>query len=60
MTVTESGDLYLFNAKLLRIKIKDIEDIFATEKHIIALQGNNTILQFQIDDIKSHQFFTNQ
>ncbi|CAD8126906.1 unnamed protein product [Paramecium sonneborni] len=60
VTITENGEFYLFNQKMIRIKIKDIQDIFSTDKYIFALQNNNTILQYSIQEIESHQFFTNQ
>ncbi|CAK63495.1 unnamed protein product (macronuclear) [Paramecium tetraurelia] len=60
VAITESGEFYLFNQKMIRIKIKDIKDIFCTEKYIFAIQNNHTILQYSIEEIQSHQFFTNQ
>lgn len=48
VTITENGEFYLFNQKMIRIKIKDIQDIFSTDKYIFALQNNNTILQYSI------------
>ncbi|CAK89426.1 unnamed protein product (macronuclear) [Paramecium tetraurelia] len=60
VAITESGELYLFNQKMIRVKMKDIQDIFATDKYLFAIQNNNTILQYSIEDIQTHQFFTNQ
>ncbi|CAD8125496.1 unnamed protein product [Paramecium sonneborni] len=60
VAVTESGEFYLFNKKMIRVKIKDIQDIFSTDKYIFAIQNNNTILQYSIEEISQHQFFTNQ
>ncbi|CAD8201811.1 unnamed protein product [Paramecium pentaurelia] len=60
VAITESGEFYLFNQKMIRVKIKDIKDIFSTDKYIFAIQNNHTILQYSIEDIQSHQFFTNQ
>ena len=59
VAITESGEFYLFNQKMIRVKIKDIKDIFSTDKYIFAIQNNHTILQYSIEDIQSHQFFTN-
>ncbi|CAD8211548.1 unnamed protein product [Paramecium pentaurelia] len=60
VAITESGEFYLFNQKMIRVKIKDIQDIFFTDKYIFAIQNNNTILQYTIEEIQIHQFFTNQ
>ncbi|CAD8192797.1 unnamed protein product [Paramecium octaurelia] len=60
VAITESGEFYLFNQKMIRVKIKGIQDIFSTDKYLFAIQNNNTILQYSIEDIQTHQFFTNQ
>ncbi|CAD8078124.1 unnamed protein product [Paramecium sonneborni] len=59
IAITENGDAYCYNSKMIKIKISNLQDIQASNRFIFGIQGKY-ILQWNLDDFQNHQFFVNQ
>ncbi|CAD8175448.1 unnamed protein product [Paramecium octaurelia] len=59
LALTESGDAYCYTNKMIKLKINNLEDISANNKFIFAIQGKS-LLQWNLEDFQSHQFYVNQ
>ncbi|CAD8079713.1 unnamed protein product [Paramecium sonneborni] len=59
IAITENGDAYCYTNKMIKLKINNLEDISANNKFIFAIQGKS-LLQWNLEDFQSHQFYVNQ
>ncbi|CAD8056330.1 unnamed protein product [Paramecium primaurelia] len=59
IAITENGDAYCYTNKMIKLKINNLEDISANNKFIFAIQGKS-LLQWNLDDFSTHQFYVNQ
>ncbi|CAD8063965.1 unnamed protein product [Paramecium primaurelia] len=59
IAITENGDAYCYTNKMIKLKINNLEDISANNKFIFAIQGKY-LLQWNLEDFQSHQFYVNQ
>ncbi|KAM3139681.1 hypothetical protein pb186bvf_008139 [Paramecium bursaria] len=58
IALTESGDVYCFNKKMIRLRVPNLSDIGCSSQYIFGL-ADKTIIQFKIEDFQNHQFYSN-
>ncbi|CAK78189.1 unnamed protein product (macronuclear) [Paramecium tetraurelia] len=59
IAITENGDAYCYNTKMIKLKTSNLEDIQASSRFVFGIQGKY-ILQWNLEDFQNHQFFVNQ